>query len=220
MNHTIRLSAATALAMLLGSYLYSASAEAAEVRNISKINGGIRISAEERVGDLSSINGGVDLARGSSADEIDTVNGGIDLDDDVVIAGAETVNGRITAGNDVTVNGSLSTVNGPIRTASGTVVEDQVRTVNGKIQLRNTMVGEDVQTRNGDITLQDGSTVEGDLVIKGRRSWIGRIFNFDRGEPRISIDADSSVRGDIHLYRKADLDIDDGAEVGDVIRHY
>lgn len=220
MNHTFRLSAATMLAMLLGSYLYSASAEAADVRNISKVNGGIRISAEEQVGDISSVNGGVDLGRGASAYEIDTINGGIELSENVVIISAETVNGSIRVRSDVTVNGSLSTVNGGIRTAAGTVIEHRVHTVNGKIQLLNTSVGGNVQTRNGDISLRDGSTVAGDIVVKGRRSWAGRFFNFNRRAPTISIDADSSVKGDIHLYRKVELDIDDAADVGEVIRHY
>ena len=218
MNHTFRLSAATMLAMLLGSYLYSTSAEAADVRNISKVNGGIRISAEERVGDISSVNGGVDLGRGASAYEIDTVNGGIELSENVVVSNAETVNGSIRVRSDVTVNGSLSTVNGGIRTAAGTIIENRVRTVNGEIQLRNTSVGGNVQTSNGDISLRDGSTVAGDIVIKGRRSWLGRFFN--HRAPTITIDADSSVKGDIHLYRKAELDIDDAADVGEVIRHY
>lgn len=220
MNHTFRLSTAIMLAMLLGSYLYSASAEAADVRDISRVNGGIRISADDQVGDLSSVNGGIDLARGASAYKIDTVNGGIELDEQVVIVNAKTVNGGIRVSNDVTVNGSLTTVNGGIRTASGTVVENRVRTVNGKIQLRNTSVGENVQTSNGDITLRDGSTVEGDIIVKGRRPWVSKFFHFERKQPTISIDADSSVKGDIHLYRKVDLEIDDGAEVGDVIRHY
>mgnify|MGYP002629779514 CR=1 FL=1 len=220
MNHTARLSTATLLAMLLGSYLYSASVDAAEYRDISRVNGGIRISAEEQMGDLSSVNGGIDLARGSSAHGIDTVNGGIDLDEQVVIANAETVNGGIRVGSDVTVNGSLGTVNGGIRTDSGTVIQNRVRTVNGKIQLRNTLVGEDVQTTNGDIVLRDGSTVEGDIVVKGRRSWMSRLFNYNGKPPTISIDADSSVKGDIHLYREVNLEIDDNAEVGDVIRHY
>ena len=219
-NHTLRLSAATMLAMLLGSYVFGASADAAEIRDISKVNGGIRISAEEQVGDPSSVNGGVDLARGSSAYKIDTVNGGIDLDEDVVIANAETVNGGIRVGRDVTVRGSLSTVNGGIRSESGTVVEDRVSTVNGKIQLRNTSVGENVQTSNGDIVIRDGSVVEGDIVVRGRRSWLSRVFGFNSRPSTISIDSDSVVKGDIHLYKRTNLEIDDDADVGEVVRHY
>jgi DUF4097 and DUF4098 domain-containing protein YvlB len=219
-NQKIPLSAAMMLAMLLGSYLYSSSADAAEIRNISKINGDIRISADEQVGNISSVNGGIDLARDSRAEKIDTVNGGIDLDERVVISQAETINGGIRVGNDVTVSGSLLTVNGSIRTNPGTQVEQGIRTVNGKIQLTSTSVGADVQTNNGDIIISDGSSVAGDIIVKGRRSWWERIFRINRKPSDVSIDASSSVMGDIHLYREVTLNIEEGAEVGEVIRHY
>lgn len=219
-SHSMKLGAATMLAMLLGSYLYSSSANAAEVRDISKVNGGIRVSAEERVGDISSINGSIDLGSDAVALRLDTVNGGIDLDERAEIERAETVNGGIRVSRDVTVHGSLSTVNGSIQTNPGTVIEDRVSTVNGKIGLRDTRVGEDVQTSNGDILLTDGSVVEGDVIVKGRRSWLGRFFGFGQKSSKITIDADSSVMGDIHLYREVDLDIADGAVAGDVIEHY
>jgi len=165
-SHTMKLSAATMLAMLLGSYLYSSSVDAAELRDISKVNGGIRVSS------------------------------------------------------DATLHGSLTTVNGGIQTNPGTEIERRVSTVNGKIRLRDTRVGEDVQTSNGDIFLTDGSIIEGDIVVKDRRSWLNRIFGFEGRNSRIIIDSNSAVRGDIHLYREVDLDIADGAEVGDVIEHF
>ncbi len=219
-SHTMKLSAATMLAMLLGSYLYSSSADAAELRNISKVIGGIRVPAEERLGNISSVNGGIDLARGSSAEKLDTVNGGINLDEQVVITRAETVNGAIRVGRDVTVNGSLTTVNGGVSTNPGTVIENRVRTVNGTIRLRDTRVEENVQTSNGDILLTNGSVIEGDIVVKGNRSWLSRWFSFNHQPSRILIDAESSVRGDIHLHREVRLEIEDGAEVGDIIEHF
>lgn len=219
-SHTMKLSAATMLAMLLGSYLYSSNVDAAELRDISKVNGGIRVSSEERVGDVSSVNGGIDIGSGASAQRIETVNGGIDIDDRVEIARAETVNGGIRISRDVTVRGSLSTVNGGIRTNPGTEIEDRVSSVNGKITLRDTRVGENIETRNGDIILSDGSVVDGDVIVKSNRSWFGRFFKFTEKHPRIVIDGESSVMGDIHLYREVDLDIADGAEVGDIIEHF
>lgn len=219
-DHKIRLSAATLLAMILGSYLYSSTADAAEVRDISRVNRGIRVEVEERVGDISSVNGGITMERGSSAYEIGTVNGGINLDDEVVIVHAETVNGGIRVGENVTVNGSLKTINGRIRTGSGTVIANQIKTVNGKIQLSNTQVGENVQTSNGDIEIRDGSIIEGDVVVRASRSWWSRVFRFNRRSPDLTIDASSAVRGDIHLYRRVDLHIADGAEVGDIIEHF
>lgn len=219
-SHTMKLSGATMLAMLLGSYLYSASAEAADLLDISKVNGGVRVTADERVGDVSSVNGGIDIGRGASAEEVDTVNGGIDLDERAEILRAETVNGGIRVGRGVTVHDSLSTVNGGIQTREGTDIDRRVSTVNGKITLDATRVGENVQTSNGDIFLRDGSVVEGDIVVKGRRSWLNRVFNFEYDKPRIVIDEGSSVLGDIHLHREAELEIADGALVGEVIEHF
>lgn len=220
LNHNLQLIITTLLALCLGSYWYSTTVEAAEVRDITKINGGIRVQADDRVGDISSINGGVDLRQGAMARSVETVNGGIVIDDQATIDDAETVNGGIRLGRDVKVNGSLHTVNGGIRIDRGSVIEHDVKTVNGKIQLRQTRVGADLQTSNGDIELRDGSVVEGDIIIRGNRSWLSRLFMSDRRPSEIVIDADSSVLGDIHLYRKTDLRIADGARVGNVIEHF
>ena len=219
-NHTMKLTAATMLAMLLGGYLYSSSANAAEVTDISKVNGGIRVPAEERVRDISSVNGGIDIGSGASAEKIETVNGGINLDDGVEIERAETVNGGIRLSRNVSVHGSLSTVNGSIQTSPGTVVDRRVSTVNGKISLHDTRVGENVQTSNGDIFLTDGSVVEGDIIVESRGSWFGKFFGFGKQPAKIFIDADSSVMGDIHLYREVTLDIADGVVAGEVIEHF
>ncbi|HAJ75906.1 MAG TPA: hypothetical protein DCM64_05580 [Gammaproteobacteria bacterium] len=218
-SHKISFSTATALAMLLGSYLYSASADAADVRDISKINSGITVEADDRVGDVSTVNGGIRLDRGANAQEVATVNGGIELENGAVVELAESVNGGIRVGQNVTVNGSLETVNGGIHTSAGTVVEDRVVTVNGRVRLNNTQVGRDVQTSNGDIEIREGSTIEGDVIIEGRRWW-DRLFGFSRRPPEITIDSSSTVRGDIHLHRRTELNIADGAEVGEIIEHY
>ena len=220
LNHNLRLVAATVLALCLGSYWYSTSAEAAEVHDISKLNGGIRVDAQERVGDVSSVNGGVDIRRGATANDVETVNGGIKLEDEVVVTSAETVNGGIRIGRNVTVKGSLETLNGGISTGAGTVIEESIKTANGKIRLRNTRVGADLQTSNGDIELRDGSVVEGDLIVRGKRSWFDRFFSSHERASEIQIDSSSQVRGEIHLYRDVELRIADDAEVGGIVRHY
>ena len=208
-NHTLRFGTSTMLAVVLGSYLYSSSAHGAEVQNISKIMGGVRIEAQDQVGDISSINGGIELKRGAHARDIDTVNGGIELADEVVVDDAETVNGGIDLGNNVTVNGSLETVN-----------ENSVENVNGRIRLTNTRVGDNVATVNGDLILRDETVIEGDLRVGGRRSFFSRMFNWNNSKSDVVIDGSSSVRGDIHLYEEVNLRIEDGADVGDIIEHY
>lgn len=219
-NHTVRLGVASALAILLSSYLLDANADETEVQDISKINSGIRVEENKHVGNVSSVNGGIRIQRGAIASEIGTVNGGIDIEDDAEIDTAESVNGGIDVGENVTINGSLRTVSGGIKTNPGTVIRDDVVTVNGKIRLRNTVVGSDVQTSNGDIEVRSGSTVEGDIIVKSKSSWLAGLFNSNRTPSNLIIDADSIVKGDIHLYREVNLRIDSGAQVGNIIEHF
>mgnify|MGYP000441531280 CR=1 FL=1 len=219
-SHKLRLSTASLLAMVLGSYLYTASADASEGEDISRVNGAINVEADERVGDVSSVNGTVRLGRGSSASEVSTVNGGIELSDQVSIFQAETVNGGIRVGEGVSVSGSLETVNGGIRIDSGSVIENRIETVNGRIRLTSTQVGEDIETSNGDISIRDGSVVDGDIIVSGRKHWWDRVFSWNNSKPEITIDESSTVRGDIHIYREVDLNIADGSLGGDVIEHF
>ena len=93
-------------------------------------------------------------------------------------------------------------------------------TVHSKIRLRGTRVSENVQTSNGGILLTDGNVVEGDIIVESRGSWFGQFFGFGKKSSKITIDADSSVMGDIHLYREVNLDIADGAVTGEIIEHF
>ena len=219
-SHSFRLSTATALAMLLGSYVFAGEVHANDIRDISRINQGITIESAETVGDVSSINGGIRINDGASAFEVSTINGGITIGDGAQIAEAETVNGRIRVGSDVQVRGSLDTVNGSIRTESGTEVSRNIETVNGSIGIRNTLVGKDIETSNGNIDVLEGSVVEGDIIVRGKRRWWDKLFDFNRNEPEITIDGDSSVLGTIHLYQEVDLDIAEEAVVGNIVEHF
>lgn len=219
-NHSLRLGAASLLVMLLGSYVFATDAAAEESRDISRINQGVTVDNGDRVGDVSSVNGSIQISDGASARKVSTVNGSIDLDNDVVIDSAHTVNGGIRVGENTAINGSLETVNGGISTEAGTEIEETIETVNGRLRLRDTRVGENVETSNGDIELLHGSVVEGDVVVRGRRHWWDRFFSFNNREPELTIDADSSVLGDIHLYQEVELNIEQGAMVGEIIEHF
>ena len=100
-NHSTRLGTATALLMLLGSYVFTASADASE-GDISRVNQSITVDAEQSVGDVSSVNGGIRLREGVTALDVSTVNGSIELEDGVTVSDTETVNGGIRLGEDVT----------------------------------------------------------------------------------------------------------------------
>ncbi len=219
-NHSLRLGAASLLVMLLGSYVFATDAAAEEYRSISRINQGVTIDDGERVGDVSSVNGSIQLSDGASAEKVSTVNGSIELDNQVVIRSAHTVNGGIRVGEDAIVHGKLETVNGGISTDAGTQVDDTIESVNGRLRLRNTRVGENLETSNGDIELLYGTVVEGDIIVRGRRHWWDRFFSFNNQQPELTIDGESSVLGDIHLYQEVELNIEQGAVIGEIIEHY
>ena len=219
-NHSLRLGAASMLVMLLGSYVFATDANAEENQDISRVNRGINVGSDERVGDLSSVNGGVSLAENARAGEISTVNGSIDLDDASQVEEASTVNGGISVGSNVVITGSLETVNGSITTRSGTVVGTNIESVNGRVRIRDTRVNDNIETSNGNIDITDGSVVEGDVVIEGRRRWWDRFFDFNNRVPELTIDSESSVLGDIHLYRETELNIADGVVAGEIIEHF
>lgn len=219
-NHSLRLAAASLLAMVLGSYVFATDAGAEESRDISRINSGITIDSEEQVGDVSSVNGGIHLSHGAIAREISTVNGSIDIDNNASLDSAQTVNGGIRVGENVRVNGSLETINGGIFTESGTEVAASIETVNGRLRLENTRVHENIETSNGDIDILEGSVVGGDVLVRGRRHWFDRFFSFKKREPELTIDPESSVLGDIHLYQEVELNIANGAVKGEIIEHF
>ena len=216
-NHTRRLAAASLLALLLSSYLFANNSHAEEFRDVSKVNGSIRVAANEQVGEVSSVNGGIDIGRNAQATAVETVNGGIEIEDGAAIDSAETVNGGIRVEENVTVRRSLETINGGIRIGSGSKIGGSIETVNGKISLNNTHVGDSVITTNGDVLIAKGSVIEGDVIFEG--SWT-RWLNWNNKPPELIIDSDAEVKGDIRLYHKVTLKIDEGAKVGDIKHHY
>ncbi len=184
--------------------------------SVSTILGGIDIDAGHVVGDLSTVNGGIELEDNVVAKDVDTVNGGIEMGDNVTIDDASVVNGNIEAGENLRVNGDMTTVNGKVLLNTGANVEGNIETVNGDIRLIAAKVGRDIITHNGDIELTEATVVEGDIVWEKRDddSWIDN----DR-IPLLSISADSTIEGEIKLYRKVELRLENPA-LEDKVRYF
>ena len=66
--------------------------------DISKVNGSIRVTAEEPAGDVSTVNGSIHIEDGGRAEDVETVNGSISIGADAVVGSIETVNGRVSFG--------------------------------------------------------------------------------------------------------------------------
>ncbi len=177
------------------------------------VNRSIRIRDGETVTHgPSTVNGSITIGNNCTVrGDCDTVNGRIRVGDHCEVRSLHTVNLGIGVGNDTTVDGSIGTVNGSITCSEGVKVDDDVSTVNGSIRcekgveilgsvsnvngdhfLIDTVVKGDLVTHTGDITLQDNSVVEGDVIIKKSSSFFGRPRHLD-----IRISGNSEVKGDI-----------------------
>ena len=169
----------------------------------STVNGSIYIGSDCKVkGSCNTVNGKIKVGSNSEVRSLKTVNMGITIGEDSYVDGnASTVNGSINCKAGVKIDGSATTVNGSIKCDSGAKINGDATTVNGKIELKKTVVKEDIRTHNGDITLMNESIVYGDIVIR-------RSHNITRRHRRlkISIAEGSIVKGDI-INKDDDIDV-------------
>lgn len=197
------------------------------------VNKNIKVAAGEQSGGESTVNGNISVGAGATVSgSLSTVNGTIRVDDDVRLDDAETVNGALRLGNGVTasslgtVNGSIrvgergnieddiEAVNGRIEAGGGTVVGSGVSNVNGEIELSGVEVSGDVSTVNGDVMLDDGTAVLGDVVIEKPNRW--NWGSKQSRKPKVIVGPGSRVDGNIIAEREIDLYISESAQVGGV----
>jgi DUF4097 and DUF4098 domain-containing protein YvlB len=157
-------------------------------------------------GGVSSLFGDVSVSAGKSVNDVSSVNGDVELEDNVIARTVDTVNGDVEIGDHVVVR-SISVVNGDIEVDEHGRINGDVSNVNGDISLVATHVTLDVVTNNGDISLTRSSHIAGDLVYRdsngSKRNW--------GTPPTLTIDADSTVDGQIILERPVNLNIENPA---------
>jgi len=130
------------------------------------INSSIHVGdGEVREGKLSALNGGISVGDGARVRECESVNGPVRVGRNATVERISAVNGQIDVGDGTVVEKEIESVNGPV-SLSPRAVAEAVSTVNGPIRLSGAEVGTDLRTVNGDITLEDGSVVGGDVVIE------------------------------------------------------
>lgn len=162
---------------------------------LETVNGKIRIGNDTRLGDAETVNGSIEVGNGVSAEDFHSVNGSIRL------------------GMNVIVDGEIEVVNGKITLDRGTSVADSVENVNGEIRLVGASVGGDVKTTQGDISILEGSMVQGDVVVRKPGGWG---WSERRRKPTVVIGPGSTVAGQIVLDQEVDLYISNTAQVGGV----
>ncbi len=168
-------------------------------RDVSSVNGSIHVGSDcEVLGNAKTVNGSVHVGNGSKVKDLGTVNG------------------RVEIGEKVSVEGSMKNVNGKISAGKGSEIRDHVRTVNGSIVLTGTTVGRDIRTHNGDISLLDGCTVSGDIVVDKSGG-----FSLRKRRMTIRLTGKSVVEGDVIIKDKhldATVHLEDGCEVKGEVR--
>lgn len=186
-----------------------------EAGGASSVNGSISVGENAVVtGNVKTVNGTIRVDEGASIEKASTVNGGVKIARNVRSHSLSTVNGSIKVGPTASVDGTVTAVNGRITIENGGTVSEGVSNVNGQIDLDGAQVGGNLKTVNGDINLEEGSVVKGDLVVEKSSGW-GWGKSKSR-KPRIVIGPGSRVEGKIMLEREVELFISDTAEVGGV----
>jgi hypothetical protein len=181
--------------------------------DVSKINGGITAQAGQKYGDLETVNGGISVEAHAVAEDVETVNGGIDIADDAQLRSATTVNGGIDAGQRVRIDDGLETVNGGISLNFNSRVGKDIETVNGGIIVKQSEVGGQIHTVQGDITIGAKSVVHGGV-------WIEKPHGLSFGHhriPRVVIGPDATVQGTLRFDREVELFVHPSAHIGTVV---
>lgn len=186
-----------------------------ESSGATSVNGSISVGENATVtGNVKTVNGTIRVDSGAKIEKASTVNGGIRIADNARTESLETVNGSIRVAADVAVSGGIHAVNGRIVVEENSSIDDEVGNVNGQIELSRAEVGGNLETVNGDITLDNESIVKGDVVVKKENTW-GWGKSKSR-KPRIVIGPGSRVVGAIILEREVELYISESAEVGGI----
>lgn len=186
-----------------------------EAGGASSVNGSISVGENAVVtGNVKTVNGTIRVDAGATIEKASTVNGSVRIAENVRSESLSTVNGSVKVGPTASVSGDVEAVNGRITIGKGGTVSGNVGNVNGQIALAGAEVGGNLKTVNGDIDLEDGSVVQGDLVVEKNSGW-GWGKSKSR-EPRIVIGPGSRVEGTIVLEREVKLFISDSASVGGV----
>lgn len=199
--------------------------------DISKVNGSIHVNAGEVAGDVETVNGSIRIEEGATAAAVETVNGSIQVGDRATVTTLNSVNGGISVGEQAraaaveTVNGTLkfgegSQVSGPVSSTNGAILLDKgadvrgkLSNVNGRIVLTSAHVGGGLETVNGDITLADGSRVEGGILVRKANF---NLFRWTHRPPKIVIGPNVVVAGSLTFEQEVDLHVSNRAKIGPV----
>jgi predicted acyltransferase (DUF342 family) len=184
---------------------------AVAAQDIDKINGEISVDAGRHAGDVHSVNGGIQIGANATVQDASTVNGSIHLGENAQAKSLHTVNGSLTMRAGSRVAGEVRSTNGDISLDSRADVGGSLSNANGTIALDHAHIGGGIATANGDVTIGEGSRVDGGLIVNEvhGRNWPNR-------DPEIVIGPHAIVNGTLDFRRDVVLEVSDSAQIGPV----
>jgi hypothetical protein len=181
--------------------------------DVSKVNGTASVDAGQHAGDVSTVNGSVRIGDQAVVQKAHSVNGSVDLGKGATAEEVHTVNGSVTLNDHAQVKGELDNVNGRIKLEQGANVAGRLSNVNGDISLDRAHVGGGIETVNANLTVGEGSQVEGGILVKKpRMGW----HSSDSRPPTIIIGPHAVVTGTMTFEREVELYVSNTAKVGKI----
>lgn len=180
-----------------------------KIEYLSSVNGSITVGADCVIsGKVKNVNGSIYIGSGSSVDEtVRNVNGSIKIDNKCNVKDVKSVNGTIRIGENVNVKGKIRSVNGSIRVKSGSLITEGISTVNGSVKISGTKLEDGITTVNGSLTISDGSSVNGDILIKeSKRNFLGIFKSSRHPKLEIRVRGNSIINGNI-INEDEDFDV-------------
>lgn len=186
---------------------------AVAAQDIDKINGEVSVDAGQHAGDVHSVNGSVDIGAGAIVHNASTVNGTINLGENAQADTLHTVNGSLTLNQGSRVTDWVKSANGDISLEPHSDVKNGLANANGTITLDHAHIGGSIDTANGDITVGEGSHVDGGIVVEAVSSFGWHSAN---RPPHIVIGPHAVVTGTLEFHRDVVLDVSNSAQIGAV----
>ncbi|PTR35304.1 hypothetical protein C8J98_101567 [Luteibacter sp. OK325] len=181
--------------------------------DVSKVNGTAQVEAGQHAGDVHTVNGSVRIGDNAVVQKASTVNGAVELGKGATATIVKSVNGGLTLHDNARVSEEVTTVNGRVLLERGVDVKGQLTNVNGEISLEGAHVGGGIETTNADITIGEGSKVEGGLLVKKPSM---SFFSSNDRVPKIVIGPHAVVQGTLSFQRDVELYVSDSATVGKI----
>jgi DUF4097 and DUF4098 domain-containing protein YvlB len=208
MNHCVLAAAAA---------LFAGTAFAAPP-DVSRINGGVEVTAGEPRGEVSTINGSIHIEDRAVVGRAHTVNGGITLGAGATAQALSTVNGSISVRAGAKVSGIVKSVNGGIALEPQAEVSGHLSNVNGQIRLDAAHVAGGIETVSGNIDIGPRSRVEGGIWVRntcstGFWAWL---FASHCEPSDVVIGPDAMVQGTLRFEHEVKLYVSTRARIGPV----